>query len=77
LSKARSDFDKFVSNRLYRVVFENYKIFMYMTDFWDGLPSDLPDLIYDGTNYNSTTKTAKKIKFWGQTGVGSWQTTHD
>lgn len=45
--------------------------------FWNGLPFDLPDSIYDGTTYNSTTKTAKKIKFWGQTGRGGWQTTPD
>jgi hypothetical protein len=45
--------------------------------FWDGLPSDLPDSVYDGTTYNRTTKTATKIKFWGQTGVGGWQTTRD
>ncbi|MEO0216540.1 MAG: T9SS type A sorting domain-containing protein [candidate division WOR-3 bacterium] len=45
--------------------------------FWNGLPSDLPDSIYDGTTYNSTTKTAKKVKFWAQTGKGGWQTTPD
>ncbi len=45
--------------------------------FWNGLPSDLPDSIYDGTTYNSTTHTATKIKFWGQTGKGGWQTTRD
>jgi hypothetical protein len=45
--------------------------------FWNGLPFDLPDSIYDGTTYNSTTKTAKKGKFWGQTGKGGWQTTTD
>jgi hypothetical protein len=45
--------------------------------FWNGLPFDLPDSIYDGTTYNSTTKTAKKSKFWGQTGKGGWQTTTD
>lgn len=45
--------------------------------FWNGLPSDLPDSIYDGTTYNSTTKTAQKVKFWGQTGRGGWQTTPD
>jgi hypothetical protein len=45
--------------------------------FWNGLPSDLPDSIYDGTTYNSTTKTATKNKFWGQTGKGGWQTTTD
>jgi hypothetical protein len=45
--------------------------------FWDGVPSDVPDSIYDGTTYNSTTKTATKNKFWGQTGKGGWQTTPD
>jgi hypothetical protein len=45
--------------------------------FWNGLPSDLPDSIYDGTTYNSSTKTAKKNQFWGQTGKGGWQTTPD
>jgi hypothetical protein len=45
--------------------------------FWNGIPIDVPDSIYDGTTYNSTTKTAKKIKFWGQTGIGGWQTTRD
>ncbi len=45
--------------------------------FWNGVPADVPDSIYDGQTYNSTTKTATKIKFWGQTGVGGWQTTRD
>jgi hypothetical protein len=45
--------------------------------FFNGVPSDVPDSIYDGTTYNSTTKTATKTKFWGQTGVGGWQTTRD
>jgi len=45
--------------------------------FWNGVPSDVPDSIYDGTTYNSTTKTAKKNQFWGQTGKGGWQTTPD
>jgi hypothetical protein len=45
--------------------------------FWNGVPSDVPDSIYDGTTYNSTTKTATKNKFWGQTGKGGWQTTTD
>jgi hypothetical protein len=45
--------------------------------FWNGVPSDVPDSIYDGTTYNSTTGTAKKNKFWGQTGKGGWQTTTD
>jgi len=43
--------------------------------FWNGVPTDVPDSIYDGTTYNQTTGTAKKNKFWGQTGVGGWQTT--
>ena len=45
--------------------------------FWNGVPSDLPDSIYDGTTYNQTTQTATKVKFWAQTGVGGWQTTPD
>lgn len=45
--------------------------------FWNGVPADVPDSIYDGTTYNSATKTAKKNKFWGQTGRGGWQTTTD
>jgi hypothetical protein len=43
--------------------------------FFNGVPTDVPDSIYDGTSYNSTTQTARKNKFWGQTGVGGWQTT--
>jgi hypothetical protein len=45
--------------------------------FWNGVPTDVPDSIYDGTTYNKTTKLAKKNKFWGQTGKGGWQTTTD
>ena len=45
--------------------------------FWNGVPSDLPDSIYDGTTYDQTTQTATKVKFWAQTGVGGWQTTPD
>lgn len=45
--------------------------------FWDGVPSDVPDSIYDGTTYNNSNKTAKKGKFWGQTGKGGWQTSTD
>ena len=45
--------------------------------FWNGLPSDLPDSIYDGTTYDQTTHTATKVKFWAQTGQGGWQTTPD
>jgi hypothetical protein len=45
--------------------------------FWNGVPEDVPDSIYDGTTYNASTQTAKKAKFWGQTGSGGWQTTPD
>jgi hypothetical protein len=45
--------------------------------FWNGVPTDVPDSIYDGTTYNGVTNTAKKNKFWGQTGKGGWQTTPD
>jgi hypothetical protein len=45
--------------------------------FWNGVPTDVPDSVYDGTSYNSSTKTAIKNKFWGQTGIGGWQTTRD
>ncbi|MFH1194091.1 MAG: T9SS type A sorting domain-containing protein [bacterium] len=45
--------------------------------FWKGVPTDVPDSIYDGTTYNQTTGVAKKNKFWGQTGAGGWQTTPD
>ena len=43
--------------------------------FWNGVPFDVPDSIYDGTTYDDNTQTARKAKFWGQTGVGGWQTT--
>ena len=43
--------------------------------FWNGVPLDVPDSVYDGTTYNGTT--AQKSKFWGQTGSGGWQTTPD
>lgn len=36
--------------------------------FWNGVPSDVPDSIYDGT-------TREKKKFYPQTGIGGWQTT--
>lgn len=45
--------------------------------FWNGVPTDVPDSILDGTTYNSSTGAVKKSKFWGQTGVGGWQTTTD
>jgi len=43
--------------------------------FWNGNPGDLPDSIYDGTTYNSTTGTADKVLFTPQYGMGSWPTT--
>jgi hypothetical protein len=43
--------------------------------FWNGLPSDIPDSLYDGTKYNGTT--APKDKLWAQSGKGSWPTTPD
>ena len=45
--------------------------------FWDGIPSDVPDSIYDGTTYDPATGTAKKSTFSGQSGAGSWPTTPD
>jgi hypothetical protein len=38
--------------------------------FWNGVPSDVPDSIYDGTTYNSSTGKANEGEFYGQTGVG-------
>ena len=43
--------------------------------FWDGVPTDVPDSLYDGTTYNGATAT--KIKLWSQSGKGSWPTTTD
>jgi hypothetical protein len=46
--------------------------------FWNKkMPSDVPDSIYDGTTYNSTTKTAKKSGFGGHDGTEGWVTTTD
>jgi hypothetical protein len=45
--------------------------------FWNGIPFDVPDSIYNGTTYDASTGKAKKDKFWGQTGIGGWQTTTD
>ena len=45
--------------------------------FWNGLTDDLPDSMYDGTTYNTTTKTAEKKEYYWQTGKGGWQTTPD
>lgn len=43
--------------------------------FWDGVPSDVPDSLYDGTKYNGST--APKAKFWPIAGKGTWATTTD
>jgi hypothetical protein len=43
--------------------------------FWDGVPADVPDSVYDGTTYNGSTAT--KVQFWPQSGTGSWPTTTD
>lgn len=44
--------------------------------FLDKIPTDVPDSIYDGTQYNG--KTAPKMKWGGNTGKdGGWKTTTD
>jgi hypothetical protein len=43
--------------------------------FWDGIPADIPDSLYDGTTYNGATAT--KTLFYPQSGKGSWPTTTD
>ena len=45
--------------------------------FWNGIPDDVPDSIYDGTTYNSSTGKAKKGKFYGQSGTSGDITTPD
>jgi hypothetical protein len=46
--------------------------------FWNKIiPSDVPDLIYDGTTYNATTNTATKIEFVGHSGTEGWVTSTD
>ena len=45
--------------------------------FWNGIPDDVPDSIYDGTTYNASTGTAKKGKFYGQSGTSGDITTPD
>jgi len=45
--------------------------------FFNGVPSDVPDSIYDGTTYNTTTQTANKIKFYGHDGTEGWVTSTD
>ena len=43
--------------------------------FWNGIPSDIPDSLYDGTTYNGSTAT--KAKVWWISGKESWPTTPD
>ncbi len=46
--------------------------------FWNKkIPSDVPNLIYDGTTYDPDTKTAEKIKFEGHCGTEGWVTSTD
>jgi hypothetical protein len=45
--------------------------------FFNGVPSDVPDSIYDGTTYSTTTQTANKIKFYGHDGTEGWVTSTD
>ncbi len=45
--------------------------------FFNGVPDDVPDSIYDGTTYNATTRTAKKVKFYGHDGTEGWVTSAD
>jgi hypothetical protein len=45
--------------------------------FFNGVPSDVPDSIYDGTTYSNTTQTANKIKFYGHDGTEGWVTSTD
>ncbi len=45
--------------------------------FWNGIPADVPDSIYDGTTYDQATGTANKGKFYGQSGVSGDITTPD
>ena len=45
--------------------------------FFNGIPFDVPDSIYDGTTYNSSNGTAKKNKFGGLSGIDGGITTPD
>ncbi len=45
--------------------------------FFNGVPTDVPDSIYDGTTYNTSTKTARKVKFYGHDGSEGWVTSTD
>ena len=45
--------------------------------FWNGIPDDVPDEIYDGTTYDATTGKATKGLFYGQSGTSGSITTPD
>ena len=46
--------------------------------FWNKIiPSDVPNYIYDGTTYNSSTGTAERQPFVGHSGEEGWVTTTD
>jgi hypothetical protein len=45
--------------------------------FWNGVPFDVPDSIFDGTTYNPSTGNATRTKFGGQSGTKGDITTPD
>ncbi|MBN2426684.1 MAG: T9SS type A sorting domain-containing protein [Calditrichaceae bacterium] len=45
--------------------------------FWNGIPPDVPDSIYDGTTYDQATGKAEKNQFYGQSGTSGDITTPD
>jgi hypothetical protein len=45
--------------------------------FFNGVPTDVPDSIYDGTTYSSDTQTANKVDFTGHDGTEGWVTSTD
>jgi hypothetical protein len=46
--------------------------------FWNKkMPTDVPDFIYDGTTYDSNSRTAQQIEFAGHSGQEGWVTTTD
>jgi hypothetical protein len=45
--------------------------------FYNGVPTDVPDSIYDGTTYNASSHAANKVKFYGHDGSEGWVTSAD
>ena len=45
--------------------------------FFNGVPADVPNFIYDGTTYNATTQTANQLEFVGHDGTEGWVTSTD